>query len=93
MAEKSLTLFTPIYVHKVIERKIEMRYDNNGNPVRTMYETLVEEFNPCLIQSFQQRIAELEDQISNAPPTDLTVGNLCGIMIVAIELYKLYNNK
>ena len=63
--ELTPTDFMSVYIHKVVERRIEIRYDNNGQQVRIISETLVEEFNPCLIASLQHRIVELETQIKN----------------------------
>ena len=63
--EVMTTAFMPVYIHKVVDRRIEIRYDSNGQQIRTIYETLVEELNPILIAALQMRIAELENQIKN----------------------------
>jgi hypothetical protein len=61
--EVMTTAFMPVYIHKVVDRRIEIRYDSNGQQIRILTETLVEEFNPVLIATLQQRILDLETKL------------------------------
>jgi hypothetical protein len=56
-------IFTPVYIYKIVERRTEVRYDQNGRAIRTMVEVIQQEYNPALIEALQQRIEELQDKL------------------------------
>jgi hypothetical protein len=80
--------FVPVYIHKIVERRTEVKNDNLGNSTRTMIETIVEEYNPCLIKNLQERIRLLEEQLREAESSYSLVNGdsvgyfICGCIVV-----------